>query len=1441
MAGASSANPISELQTFYQRVGVPPTAIAYDVVSACTDAAEAPEPRFVASLSLPPVLRDGAEAQPALSFTGEGRSKAEAKRDAAAAALEHLRAQPLWRAVEARLAQAPPERVVDACTTNQGLLTDPELRAWWTYAQQHPVAGAVEAEPGAVVLPLTALAHSRHLARWLAQQRRQQGAQSGEPRAAGRAEGQGEEGEEEGDDSWAAAVAADADGEAEAEAPASRAGAALADGDMLGAMRAIRALLQAQSAAGKLLAGVSLVHGGLGLARRETLHAGGARRDSLHHLVPAALGHEVWDAAPLAVLVPADCQQPPSELRLHAPLAPPGLAAGVAGAGAPPPPGAAPGLLQQLAGLLGLGSACELVAWGRLGPRGSRALPREEWRAAEAQWAALAAAHPQPPTAGQGSAASHKHPHEHEDAGEREGGGGGSAAPGQGSAGGGGDAGMARAASFGPQQPALKRLHRDGAEGQRQQGEQQQQQQQQEEGAAGPVNSVVTVVQGGGGAAAMDWEAGAEAEARGAPGGAATSAPRSVLPPDVAGGSAGGAHVDVPPPFIYSRFYETAAAQEAAGLNLRASWLAGRAIYGPALLAGCGVARGLSTLHVVRWRTYSAACLSVGLAAAFPARAYTSRALGTPGAWSGDAPVQLLQRYVARHAAWVGALAPFVPSLDAAAATASGAAADAAAVGTAAGGSAGTAAGAAPAGLEWQLAVADAAEPAASAFNCSARLRVQPMAAAAAIAARRGLGAAAAGLRAACETAAGPGAARAWVEQVDSPGWQPQLVVTADSGPASSPAEAQNCAALAAIHLLQRLDAAALAGAGAEAGEGDAAAAGAGDGALLGEPEALWPGDAADGQAPAAGLVAKVDAQLYVPPASADGGSARPWAPGAHSLESLRGHRLLLGAGAAVPQLEALLAGLTPGGAAQARVALPLAGTDPLGTFAPQPAVLAVHLLELRAPRAAVAGTPGGQGHQALFDPPLGVARRQLVAELARELGAETIVDVGCGEGALLRHLLRGGASFTRLRRLVGLDASPSALAAAARKLQAAGSEWLTVGAAPAGADEQLAAAADARPAAAPASRGGSGTPSGSAGALAAAALEGEGSTLTAPWLAGTAAVAAAAAAPGSAEALGGDIQASSLLRQLSINSGAPPQRRPAALPPRAPTRAAAPSGAEVQQRAAQPQGGSVVREPGHAWACTLELLQGDAAAAALAAPGPWAARGLAPPGCDLAACLEVLEHLDPADVPRLGDAVLGGLRPRAAVFTTPNWEYNAVLQLCAPPGGGPAPAWPGPPGRDGAPLRHAGHRFEWTRAEFAAWAEELAARHGCSVQVLGLGRAIREEEALAAMPCGAGGAGGREADDGAAPPGDALRPESGVGAATQVAVFRRRADAEQPGGSGGAAMGEAGGGEGGAGGGPLRLVWGPTRAVMRVGRIDAGSGGASGGAMEAEAVVERF
>ena len=81
-----------------------------------------------------------------------------------------------------------------------------------------------------------------------------------------------------------------------------------------------------------------------------------------------------------------------------------------------------------------------------------------------------------------------------------------------------------------------------------------------------------------------------------------------------------------------------------------------------------------------------------------------------------------------------------------------------------------------------------------------------------------------------------------------------------------------------------------------------------------------------------------------------------------------------------------------------------------------------------------------------------------------------------------------------------------------------------------------------------------------------------------------------------------------------------------------------------------------------------------------------------------------------PALLTRLERSVFGHARPRTVLVTTPNAEYNVRYDRLR--GGG---------------FRHPDHRFEWTRAEFAGWAEAVANRHGYSVRFDGIGDADAE------------------------------------------------------------------------------------------------------------------
>ncbi|MFG3227531.1 3' terminal RNA ribose 2'-O-methyltransferase Hen1 [Kitasatospora sp. NPDC048194] len=91
--------------------------------------------------------------------------------------------------------------------------------------------------------------------------------------------------------------------------------------------------------------------------------------------------------------------------------------------------------------------------------------------------------------------------------------------------------------------------------------------------------------------------------------------------------------------------------------------------------------------------------------------------------------------------------------------------------------------------------------------------------------------------------------------------------------------------------------------------------------------------------------------------------------------------------------------------------------------------------------------------------------------------------------------------------------------------------------------------------------------------------------------------------------------------------------------------------------------------------------------------------------GYDAAVLCEVIEHVDLPRLPALEYTVFGAARPEAVIVTTPNVEYNV--------------RWEGlPAGR----VRHADHRFEWSRAEFRAWAERVAAGYGYTVELRPVG-----------------------------------------------------------------------------------------------------------------------
>jgi 3' terminal RNA ribose 2'-O-methyltransferase Hen1 len=113
--------------------------------------------------------------------------------------------------------------------------------------------------------------------------------------------------------------------------------------------------------------------------------------------------------------------------------------------------------------------------------------------------------------------------------------------------------------------------------------------------------------------------------------------------------------------------------------------------------------------------------------------------------------------------------------------------------------------------------------------------------------------------------------------------------------------------------------------------------------------------------------------------------------------------------------------------------------------------------------------------------------------------------------------------------------------------------------------------------------------------------------------------------------------------------------------------------------------------------------------------------------GFDAAAVVEVIEHLDPSRLAAFERVLFEFARPKTIVLTTPNREYNVRWETL-------------PTGK----FRHSDHRFEWTRAEFQAWANHTCERFGYAVTFVPVGPVDTE-----------------------------------VGSPTQMAVFRRTEECE--------------------------------------------------------------
>jgi 3' terminal RNA ribose 2'-O-methyltransferase Hen1 len=91
--------------------------------------------------------------------------------------------------------------------------------------------------------------------------------------------------------------------------------------------------------------------------------------------------------------------------------------------------------------------------------------------------------------------------------------------------------------------------------------------------------------------------------------------------------------------------------------------------------------------------------------------------------------------------------------------------------------------------------------------------------------------------------------------------------------------------------------------------------------------------------------------------------------------------------------------------------------------------------------------------------------------------------------------------------------------------------------------------------------------------------------------------------------------------------------------------------------------------------------------------------------GFDAATVVEVIEHLDPPRLAAFERVLFEHARPGTAIVTTPNAEYNVRF-----------------PGLPLGSFRHKDHRFEWTRAQFAQWADSIQTRFGYRARITPVG-----------------------------------------------------------------------------------------------------------------------
>ncbi|XP_016443271.2 small RNA 2'-O-methyltransferase-like isoform X1 [Nicotiana tabacum] len=118
--------------------------------------------------------------------------------------------------------------------------------------------------------------------------------------------------------------------------------------------------------------------------------------------------------------------------------------------------------------------------------------------------------------------------------------------------------------------------------------------------------------------------------------------------------------------------------------------------------------------------------------------------------------------------------------------------------------------------------------------------------------------------------------------------------------------------------------------------------------------------------------------------------------------------------------------------------------------------------------------------------------------------------------------------------------------------------------------------------------------------------------------------------------------------------------------------------------------------------------------------------------GYDIATCLEVIEHMEEHEACLFGDIVLSSFCPQILIVSTPNYEYNVILQNSSPQCQEEDPDEKSQ--QQSCKFRNHDHKFEWTRQQFCQWASELALRHNYDVEFSGVGGEPNKEPGFASQ-----------------------------------------------------------------------------------------------------------